>query len=284
MVQSVLNAAADLDEFSRLLELELDLFTDAAAEKSRADVEIRPVDSLFPVEGCFHRGRITRSSLSPSEQTILICCNNRQLWWWKRRLQSLCLWQAALTLAVMNASLRGTDAVLVHCAVLETERGAVVVFGESGMGKSTVSERWRACGGKCVSDDMALLDFSGENQIYVRRMPTWSVCRDGKNKWNYPAGEELPLAGVLALGRSETGQDEIVELSMAQFFAQCYRSMFYWNLLYAEGLPEEKKTKLTDRIRHLTEIITGRFPPLALLTVLEGNNLRSVIETYLNTI
>ena len=150
------------------------------------------------------------------------------------------------------------------------------------MGKSTLSARWRAHGGKCISDDMALLDFSGGKEIYVRRMPTWSACRLDKNQWNYPVGEELPLICVLALGRSENGRDEIVELSAAQFFAQCYRSLFYWNLLYANKLPEEMQKRLGDRIREQTNILTGKFPPRALLTVLEGD-LRSTIEDHLQT-
>ena len=169
--------------------------------------------------------------------------------------------------------------ILAHCAILETDRGAIPIFGESGMGKSTASARWRALGGKCVSDDMALLDFSGEDgSIHIRRMPTWSACREERNEWNYPAGEELPLIGLLALGRSETGRDEIVELSAAQFFAQCYRSLFYWVLFCAKELPEEKQRVLADRIRAWTEIITGRFAPQALLTSLEGEDLIKTIE------
>ena len=195
------------------------------------------------------------------------------------------IWQRGLIFAEMNALLRGENTVLVHCTALETERGAVLLFGESGMGKSTASARWRAHGGKCVSDDMALLDFSGGETVYVRRMPTWSACREGKNEWNYPADEELPLIGVLALGRNEsgTGEDQIVEVSAAQFYAQCYRSMFYWNLFYADKLPEEMQKRLGDRIRKFTERITEKYPPRALLTVLEGNNLRTVIEGHLQT-
>ena len=193
------------------------------------------------------------------------------------------VWQMTLILGSMNALLKGRDAVLIHCAVFETDAGAVLLFGESGMGKSTASARWRAQGGKCVSDDMALLDFSGRDRIYVRRMPTWSACREGKNEWNYPAGEELPLAGVLALGRSETGHDEIVELSPGQYFAQCYRSMFYWCLLYADKLPDDLKSRLSERIGSFTRTITGRFPPRALLAALEGNELRAVIETHQHT-
>ena len=189
------------------------------------------------------------------------------------------VWQKLLIHAGMNATLRGENAVLAHCAALETDRGVVLVFGESGMGKTTASTRWRANGGKCVSDDMALLDFSStDGEIFVRRMPTWSACREGKNEWNYPAGEELPLTGVLGLGRSECGHDEIAPLSPAQFFAQCYRSMFYWNLFYAKELPEEKQRFLTDRIRAWTEIITSRFAPRALLTTLEGEDLIKTLE------
>ena len=191
------------------------------------------------------------------------------------------VWQSALIYAGMNALLRGENAVLIHCAVLETVRGALLIFGESGMGKSTAFRRWRADGRKGFSDDMALLDLGGNEGIHVRRMPTWSACREEKNEWNYPSNEELPLTGVLALGRSETGQDEIAALSPAQFFAQCYRSIFYWNLFYAKVLPEEKQRFLVNRIRTQTEIITGMFPPRALLTVPEGASLAELIEEYL---
>ena len=193
------------------------------------------------------------------------------------------IWQMALIWGTLNALLKGRDAILVHCSVLETERGAVLLFGESGMGKSTASKRWRAQGGKGISDDMALLDFSGGDQVYVRRMPTWSACREEKNEWNYPAGEELPLVCVLALGRNESGigGDKIVELSPAQYFAQCYRSMFYWYTFNTKSLPDEMKARLTNRIRKFTERITGKYPPRALLTVLEGNELRTVIEGHL---
>ena len=195
------------------------------------------------------------------------------------------LWYMTLAMACVHAIQRGEKFLLCHCTLLETSRGGILLFGESGVGKSTASARWRALGGACVSDDMALMDFSDpEGRVYLHRMPTWSAIREGRNEWNYPCGEEIPLAGVLALGRSESGHDEIVELSAAQYFAQCYRSMFYWTLLFAERLRPEEQTPIIETIRGFTERITKQYPPRALLTVLEGNELREVIETYLNTL
>ena len=190
------------------------------------------------------------------------------------------VWQTALVHACTNALFRGAKALPVHCAVLETDRGAVLLFGESGMGKSTAFARWRSGGGKGFSDDMALMDFSGDDGVVrVRRLPTWSACREGRNAWDYPVGDELPLACVLALGRSETGDDELTDLSPAQYFAQCYRSMFYWILFYAKSLPAELKTRLAESVRAMTEDVTGRFAPRALLTALEGTRLAELVET-----
>ena len=190
------------------------------------------------------------------------------------------VWQATLICACMNAMLRGVKAVPVHGAVLETDHGAALLFGESGMGKSTAFARWRSCGGAGYSDDMALLDFSGaDGAIRVRRLPTWSACREGRNEWVYPVDEELSLACVLALGRSETGEDEIVDLSPAQYFAQCYRSMFYWILFYAKSLPEDLQKRLADAVRPMTERVTARYAPRALLTSLNGTRLAELVET-----
>ena len=245
-----------------------------------ADAELIPPDRMPESRHMLRSTALTETAYAPDWSRVLIAG-------WKKppkrpHLYRCCVWQTALICAGMNAILRGVNAVLAHCAVLETARGALLLFGESGMGKSTASARWRAYGGKCLSDDMALLDFSGsDGVIRVRRMPTWSACREEKNEWNYPAGEELPLAGVLALGRSESGRDEIVPLSPAQFFAQCYRSMFYWDISRAKDLPEEKQRILTDRIRGQTEIVTKRFAPRALLTALDGGDLVKTIEEAL---
>ena len=259
---------------------ELMCLTSETAGAGACDAELVVPDAMPEGRHVLRDQSLTEIAYAPDWSRVLIAG-------WKKtprrpHFYDCCVWLALLICSCMNALLRGKDAVLVHGSVLETDRGAVLLFGESGMGKSTAFGRWRAAGRKGVSDDMALLDFSGgDGEVRVRRMPTWSACREGRNEWNYPVGEELPLAGVLALGRSESGRDEIADLSAAQYFAQCYRSMFYWNLFYAKDLPEERKKLLKDRILRMTETITRRYAPRALLTVPEGGGLAELIEAEL---
>lgn len=272
---SVPEDAAPFDGLGKLLELEI-----SDCEPGPVDVELVSPDAMPEERHTLRNLTLTEVAYDAAWSRVLVAG-------WKKRSKRVhyyncSIWQVSLICSCMNALLRGENAALIHCAVLETERGAVLLFGESGMGKSTAFGRWRAAGRKGFSDDMALLDFSGgDGTVLVRRMPTWSACREERNGWNYPAGEEIPLACVLALGRSESGRDEIVDLSAAQYFAQCYRSMFYWNLVYAKDLPEDRKKILTDRMLRMTELITRRYAPRALLTVLDCGGLADLIEAEL---
>lgn len=57
--------------------------------------------------------------------------------------------------------------------------------------------------------------------------------------------------------------------------------MFYWDLFSAKDLPEERKKLLKDRILRMTETVTRRYAPRALLTVPEGGGLSELIEAEL---
>jgi len=262
------------DGLGRLLRLDV--------EEAGADAD---ADAVLIVPDAMPEGRHVLRNTSLTETAYTADWSRILVAGWKKppRRPDLCrnsVWQTLLIGAGLNAVLRGVDAVLAHCAVLETDRGAVLILGEGGMGKTTAFKRWRAFGGKGYSDDMALLDFTGNEGIHVRRMPTWSACREGRGEREYPAGEELPLAGVFALGRSETGRDEIAGATAAQFFAQCYRSMFYWSLFFTKSLPDDLKERLTASIRRWTETLSEMYPPRALLTALEGD-LKKFIEDNL---
>jgi hypothetical protein len=253
------------------------------AESGCCDAELVPPDAMPEGRLVLRDQSLTEIAYAPDWSRVLISG-------WKKRPRrphyyNCCVWQAALICACMNALLRDMKALPVHGAVLETDRGALLLFGESGMGKSTAFARWRSGGGIGYSDDMALMDFSGKDGlIRVRRLPTWSACREGRNEWCYPCGEELPLACVLALGRSETGDDELAVLSPVQFFAQCYRSMFYWILFYAKSLPGEMQTRLADAVRQMTERVTAQYPPRALLTSLTGMRLAELVGSAVSDV
>lgn len=90
-----------------------------------------------------------------------------------------------------------------------------------------------------------------------------------------------PWPESLALGRNESGRDEIIDLNAAQYFAQCCRSVFYWSLVRGKLLPDDLKERLTMQIRRRTERIMELFPPRALMTLPEGGGLAELIEDNL---
>lgn len=51
---------------------------------------------------------------------------------------------------------------------------AVILFGESGVGKSTCSRRFQSQGGDFISDDMFMLKFAADGKCYVQPLPTFS--------------------------------------------------------------------------------------------------------------
>lgn len=261
------------DGLGALMGLEVDTCPDETC-----DSRLIPVFAAPPEARMLYRTRWLEVRRERPGDPYLVCGTRTPQTPGEAQMNRGILWYMTLAMGCLHAIQRGERFILCHCGLLETARGGILLFGESGMGKSTACARWRSEGGVCVSDDMALMDFSGpEGQVYVKRMPTWSAVREGRNDRDYPSTEELPLLDVLALGRSESGRDEIVELSPAQYFAQCYRSMFYWTLIFAKCLEPAEQNAIAAVVREFTEDICRRYPPRALLTVLEGN-LHNAIE------
>ena len=104
---------------------------DEAEETSFADAELVAPDRLPDDRHTLRSNVLTETAYAADWSRVLIAG-------WKKpprraHYYRCCVWQSALNCACMNALLRGENAVLVHCAVLETDRGAVLLFGESGM-------------------------------------------------------------------------------------------------------------------------------------------------------
>ena len=65
------------------------------------------------------------------------------------------LWRYALVCAAIAAVLRGKPCLLLHGAMLIHDGRAVLLLGDSGVGKSTSAERWRRSGGSASKSSTA---------------------------------------------------------------------------------------------------------------------------------
>lgn len=190
------------------------------------------------------------------------------------------VWQLSVICACVAALFRGKPAMLMHCAMLERGGDALLLCGESGIGKSTSSRRWRADGGSAVADDMVLLEFTEDAGILVHRLPTWSACRISLEGKSYPFNPPLRLKRVLALTRSSDGEESIRPVSMAEYFAQIYRCAFFHYKAVMTKLPPECCQPGAMRLRELTDRLIANCPPEALFASLNGD-IHLTLKDYL---
>jgi hypothetical protein len=114
---------------------------------------LEPAGSVIPANGI-------RSFGSKSLQTVYRA-EKRQFSMYLREgfpydqtFYGIYVWQVATVCAYTAALLRGEPVLLMHCAMLERNGEALLLCGESGIGKSTSSRRWLNDGGTAVADDM----------------------------------------------------------------------------------------------------------------------------------
>lgn len=78
---------------------------------------------------------------------------------------------------------RGLHAV--HCSALRGEKGAVLIAGYSGSGKSTISDRLLQEGYRLMADDVAVLRVEDEKVMVYPAFPVRKMCRDALERENY---------------------------------------------------------------------------------------------------
>lgn len=67
----------------------------------------------------------------------------------------------------------------IHCSCVADERGAILISGRSGSGKSTVTEALLAQGYGLVADDMVLVEIGADNKAYAQpAFPYQKLCRN----------------------------------------------------------------------------------------------------------
>lgn len=191
------------------------------------------------------------------------------------------LWQVSVICGCAASLLRGNPVMLMHCGMLERGDEALLLCGESGMGKSTSSRRWRESGGSAISDDMILVEFTEDSGVLVHRLPTWSACRVSLEGRSYPFNPPLKLKSILALSRSGEGEREHVRaITDMEYFAQVYRCAFFHYKEILRPLPADYMQESGIFLRKLTERLIEHCDPVCYFASLDGD-ICSTLKDYL---
>lgn len=180
------------------------------------------------------------------------------------------IWQMSVTGGAAAAIQRGNKAHLMHCSMLEKSGRALLLCGESGIGKSTSVRRYKAAGGEAVADDMIMLEHAPDGKLYAYRLPTWSACREDLSNLDYPFSPPLEVSGILAISRG-LERESLESISPAEFYAQLYRCSFFHYLWNCGNLPAAEKTVLAGVLKESVDKMTAMFPPRAFMAHLQGN-------------
>ena len=179
------------------------------------------------------------------------------------------LWMMYIYFALLSAIFRGNKLLLIHGSMLKVSGGALLLLGESGVGKSTTARRFKEAGLHSPADDMILLEYGGD-ELFVHPLPTWSSCRLGLEGKFFPVNDIYPLREVLCIARGKE-REEIVPVTFAEYFTQIYSSCFFFHREIAKMFRDQERDMLLNAVRSAADEIVKCFPPRALFAHLDGN-------------
>ena len=157
---------------------------------------------------------------------------------------------------------------LFHGSMLEDGSDAVLLFGESGIGKSTTRNRWIEEGGASAADDAMLCFFDGD-QLYARPLPTWSDWfKNGSSSRRYPINEPRKIKSVLWLSRGEDSQ-YIAPVQPAVWHAQMMSAMALHSNYAMRYFTQDEKSAYLEHIWSFICKIDKTFPQRGLFAHLD---------------
>lgn len=165
---------------------------------------------------------------------------------------------SALTMAIY---LHDPDMALFHGTFLEeNEQEGILLFGESGIGKSTTRMRWLQEGGASCADD-ALLLFVHDDRYYVRPLPTWSHWLLNGNDRRYPVRHAFRVREMYWLSRDPERQ-RIAPAEPARYHCQLLSAMLLHTYSPRRNFSDAETRDLGEKawefIRHLDEVFPAR--------------------------
>lgn len=176
-----------------------------------------------------------------------------------------------IIMGVLRKLNSGENLFLLHCAVLEKAEKSVLLFGCSGIGKSTNARRFRATGGVCRGDDLALCYWEN-NKLYAKILPTFSALRSSENYLNlrYNFTPSLEVENLYLLNRGENV--ESIELNdKKEYLGVLIESMSSHLTTIWNKQPINFRQKCANQLFDLALEITQNFPPLTLKSHLEND-------------
>ena len=145
----------------------------------------------------------------------------------------------------------------IHCACVEKDGSAILISGDSGSGKSTITGELLKCGYTLMADDITVIATEGKDSVVAApAFPYQKLCRDAlsgeeladegvlyidedKDKFLVPyrgrfCKEALPVKAMYVLGLSVDNAVKVEELVGGDKFRVCMNSLFLKPLLGAQ--------------------------------------------------
>ena len=142
----------------------------------------------------------------------------------------------------------------IHCSALADDNGAILIAGESGAGKSTVTKAFLENGYRLMADDMAWVETKKDGKSYAKpAFPFQKLCRnvvvekglsfedliyvdEDKDKFLVPyKGEfstcEVPVKGLIMLCATDSDEVATEEIKGISKMTVCANNLFLRHLL-----------------------------------------------------
>ncbi|MCQ2538459.1 MAG: hypothetical protein MJ124_08670 [Lachnospiraceae bacterium] len=185
----------------------------------------------------------------------------------------------------------------IHCSCVYNEKGAVIISGNSGCGKSTVTAHFLDHGYGLVADDISVVQLREDGAYATPCFPAQKFCRDvvtarnlntddliyineEKDKFLVPyegdfPSEPIKIRCMIVLGKAAVDAPVLDEPTGLGKFLTCLNSLFLKPLLRQDLNAQENATPMLK--------MASYFPVYTLVRPEEGDTKKEVLE-LLNTL
>ena len=183
-------------------------------------------------------------------------------------------WRMLIALAHAQAMIDCREIVILHGVLLGEPLPGTLLFGPSGVGKSTTMRRFQDAGGVGLADDMVLIGRHKE-QVVTRPLPTWKEFKYAPLLYSTPLH---PARRLLCLSRAAAPNEEerIAPIDHDTFLGDLYAAMLLHVKYALELLPEAEARRGARHVWNMAERLTNHFTPRTLFARLDADILKTL--------